>query len=843
MAAIDLRGRWLALLLAVPLIGAAGSARADEIDNRLRALESEAAELGTNLPKIGLAAAAPPRRLVDAQVAFTLGDYDTAALMLFELAAKPGAEQETARFYLAEALYAKRDRGAARGYYAQVVAGNDTAGRYYQPALLRLVEIAIAQNDFDEVEVQITALDRLGTNQSVEATYIRGKLAFAQGKHDEAIATFARVPAGSAFELQAVYFTATAHVAKAALPRATEIFTDLIARRPRTANDRRVIELSQMALGRVYYERDQFAKSIDSYLLVDRHSDLFPDALYEVGWVYVKNKQFDKALRALELLALSEPTSTKTPTVRLLEGNLRIRKAQLLRARIVEGTIRPDDEDAARTPEGEYEKASVIFAETHDTFHPSYVALAALVDGDADPTQYLAQIAGKSPEIFESAPPLPESAAAYLAEEPGVQRAVRVEGDLQEIRTSIAQAEATLARLEALVATGDHTAVYPALSSRRNRIGQIQDDLSQLRGQLNDQQVTLVGAPGELGQLTAARRALAQQYAARPAVEVAIQTSVETTRAELTGVEDTASEASMALDTTHAMAVAIRTYVATLSTDPATSLDAEQTVAVTDTLTATQTEGAAIAAELAAIARELQLGRDLAAAGDEEIARSRAIRGELVRTLSTEHRVLAGAIGGNDKARKLNALGARATSIADGLAQLEQTLNGMADRGLMETRTAVAQERTAIAELRTELTEVETELRSLGSTVLGSSFANVKARFYDIVVRSDVGTVDVSWSRKEDSDDDYKRLNLSRQRELKQLRDEFKSILEESFDLGTGGGTPAPAQAPSADPTPAPPAGSPDSGAPASRVAPGEGTTPATPTVRPDNETLKPGSK
>ena len=63
--------------------------------------------------------------------------------------------------------------------------------------------------------------------------------------------------------------------------------------------------------------------------------------------------------------------------------------------------------------------------------------------------------------------------------------------------------------------------------------------------------------------------------------------------------------------------------------------------------------------------------------------------------------------------------------------------------------------------------------------MLGASFKDVKAKFYDVIVRTDVGNVDVAWSQKEDNDDDLKRLNLARSRELKQLKDEFKDILDE----------------------------------------------------------------
>ena len=107
------------------------------------------------------------------------------------------------------------------------------------------------------------------------------------------------------------------------------------------------------------------------------------------------------------------------------------------------------------------------------------------------------------------------------------------------------------------------------------------------------------------------------------------------------------------------------------------------------------------------------------------------------------------------------------------------------------------------------------------------------------MIRSDVGNVDVAWSQKEDIDDDLKRLNLSRQRELKQLKDEFKDVL----DAGT--------QKPSAPArkleTPPPvlnqPSGSPDKGAGDKRVAPGSDkpAAPAAQTVKP--EAKKPDAK
>ena len=202
--------RWLfALITCLPL--AAGA----DVESRLAAYERETLQIGADLPTPNqLTGKQGQRRLVDAEVAYALGDYETAALMLFDLATKAGPDQETATFYLAESLYQKGDRGAARSYYETVTNGNQSS-RYYQPSLLRLVEIAIAQRDTTNVATAIAALDRLLPGlRKPEVPYVRGKFAFFEGKYDESLAYFNDVPKGSSQDMQATYYSATVHVAR-----------------------------------------------------------------------------------------------------------------------------------------------------------------------------------------------------------------------------------------------------------------------------------------------------------------------------------------------------------------------------------------------------------------------------------------------------------------------------------------------------------------------------------------------------------------------------------------------------------------------------------------------------
>jgi TolA-binding protein len=798
------------LLFALLLVSA--PVYADAISDKLDRYEQEARVLGTDMPQPNQRTKAPgEHKLVDAEVAYSLGDYDGAALALFDLVDKQqGADKEAATYYLAEALYQKGDLGTAREYYKQLATGSGMYGKYRVQSLQRIIEIAIAQRD--DSNDTAAALGALQSTTGVPSVpYVLGKYAFAQGNYDNALSLFAAVQKGSDYELQSDYFTGATYVAKKDLAKATDVYTQLIDRKPRTLGDRRVIELAQMALGRIYYEREQPAKSIDAYLLVDRHSDLFSDALYEVSWVYVKSKQFDKALRALELLQQSDPNSTKTPTVRILEGNLRIRKAQMLRQSQIAGTI--NNEDKA-DPASEYDKAAQIFAQTHDQFAGAYTAMAQVVDGKLDPATFIDQVAGRSEHVFQLSPPVPEAAAQMLRDEPDVQVFDAVEGDLSEISANIQASEDIIARLDAIIASGDRTAIYPNLAARRSRIAAMQDDLIQIRSQLADQQNS---GSAESAQ----RKALVQQYIMAGAPEQAYALRLTTSQEGYDALDQQAIEISGAIDSSQAIAVSLRKWET--EAQPPLALSGDKKDHLETELNAAAKEAQAIEDELAATRREISLGKDLAGLGDQQLVAARGQRAQVRAAEDAESRSLSA--GG----RVSPALD-RAARLAFQLDGIDQQIDRTIAQGLEQIKAQLVQERQALASYKAELAEHEKGAHELGSTVLGQSFKNVKTKLDDIVTRTDVGSVDVAWSQKEDVDDDVKRLNLAHSRELKQLKDEFKDILVDT------------APKPVTRKSDLPPPPSPEGGKVDTRVNPGGGTTTTAPTVKPD-EPKKGGNK
>lgn len=783
------RTLWIAALLCLGSTAHADSL--DDLSKELVKLDGESTNLASGVKrpdKQPNKADVMARRLIDAQVDFGTGNYESAALALYDYVSqdKKGRDHDTALYYLAESLFQKGDKVAARTYFTELVREVGSKSKFYQQSLERLLELSLMLQDTADVADWLLALDQVPADKRQPSVpYVRGKYAFSMEQYDEALKFFGEVPADSDYGFQAQYYLGTTQTAKKDLGAATKTFVALIKREvssgSRADDEKRVVELGQLALGRLYYERDQPTKAIDSYLLIDRKSDLFADALYEVAWVYVKAKQFDKALRALELLALADPTSSKLPTVRILEGNLRIRKAQGLKEDMVLGV-----DQGKGNPVEEYLKADHVFTQTKSTYKQPHDELGVIIDSGRDPREFMVQITGRVSKTFETGSTMPEIAAAWIRDEEEVKQVLAIETDLGDIQDNIGEAERTIDRLEAALSTTNRVNIFPSLAEKRTRATEILEDIFEIRTQLAAKELEIARKHASGAELTAldrlhaAREKVAKQLAELPDADVSYGERVDRARGEFDALDQQASEIQIVIDNTEATMVALQKYVNEVEPAPTP----EDKVKIEEELALLTTEVETMRTELIDLRREATLGRDAAGTGDEVAVRARELRAQLRDAFDAEHqaiiKVMSRESGGDkttvDKITKATKI---VTSIDTRLDKMNSTIDEIVEAALVDVRGTIDTEKAELASYRREFLLYEAESRELGGTVLGAAFRDVKTKFYDVLVRSDVGVVDVSWSQKEDSDEDLRRIELDRTRDLKQLERDFADLLEE----------------------------------------------------------------
>ena len=464
--------------------------------------------------------------------------------------------------------------------------------------------------------------------------------------------------------------------------------------------------------------------------------------------------------------------------MQLLEGNLRIRKAQTIHDQQIQGVF-----TGKADPDTEYGEAEKIFKKTHADYAPAYDQLAALVARDADPSQFLAQITRRNSRAFQVNATMPEVAASWLREQPDVQRVIAIETDLADIQSNIDTAERYVERLDAVLRSPDKTAAFPTLAERRGKIRETRDQVLKLRAQLADEEYDLVrkANPAGAAGLEAAHQARSQAQDRVDQVPVQRAAAIEKLTAlhnQVDGYEQQLSEAQVVLDSVNATSAAIRKYMS----DEHDQVAAQLRDNTEESLSDMGPDVDEIQDQIDAIRREITLARDQIIIGDPMADEARDRGRELDAALDAEHAAAAGALGDRRPpagGRTIAGLIDQAKRVLGKLDADDAAVDTVADAALAAVQADLDRQKAALADYRSRYQAAELASRDVGGAVLGQSFRDVKTKFYDVVVRADVGVVDVSWSRKEASDDELKRLNLEKQREVKQIRDEFREVLQD----------------------------------------------------------------
>src|SRR4029077_6973122 len=132
-------------------------------------------------------------------------------------------------------------------------------------------------------------------------------------KLEQARLSFEAVGERSPYFAQARYFVGVVYLLRNQFGAAIDAFHRVCNIKVTSEEQRRVVELARLAIGRLRYEQDQLEAAIEAYQAVPRTSPLFDTALYEIAWVYIRMGDSTRAERALEVLSVAVPDSKHIP--------------------------------------------------------------------------------------------------------------------------------------------------------------------------------------------------------------------------------------------------------------------------------------------------------------------------------------------------------------------------------------------------------------------------------------------------------------------------------------------------------------------------------------------------
>jgi ElaB/YqjD/DUF883 family membrane-anchored ribosome-binding protein len=149
-----------------------------------------------------------------------------------------------------------------------------------------------------------------------------------------------------------------------------------------------------------------------------------------------------------------------------------------------------------------------------------------------------------------------------------------------------------------------------------------------------------------------------------------------------------------------------------------------------------------------------------------------------LRSVSDSERNLLRNQGGRLGAR-INGVYSTIDDVEKNLALFKREVENEAVRRTEMIEKTVQTERDKIASYSSEIQSLGSEAEEVVGGVAFENFSSVRKRFQELVLKADVGIIDVAWLRKEEHTARVAELTKGRLREIKVLDDEFQQVKKE----------------------------------------------------------------
>ncbi len=766
----------VALMAAIAVCGLTLPAAAQ--DRALSAVRGELDAIETTLTSLTNDVATPElydkpgrfaRRLNDAQVLVLLNDPTRASLILYDAVEDPESKSypsyDDAVFYLGESLFMMRHDSAAKLRFLELQRRNNPA--YTAIALQRLIQIADRTSRYDGLDALVASMRAKGPLPS-EVGYIWTKSQVLRGNSDLAKREAAAVPRESRLWAKTRYMAAVAEVQLGHYAEARAIFEELSKIPDNYEEAAAVRDLAAMDRARIFLDQGDLYASVDAYQQIDRKSPYFEQSLYEASWSYVraaslaaddaaKIAEYKKAQRTLEVLMLSESDSELMCDARLLYGNILIRVAA-------------------------FDEASIAFDDLARRYRSARGELSGLLAVKAQPHEYYEEVVVR-PKMGDSK--LSPLAMSWTREDKSLQKALRVSDDLDQSDGWLRESLQIVADLLAVLDSNRRSSFFPQIRDKQARAFELEDQLIGANTRLlavqreitqdaldNEGKRELENIMQELARLDSAYRALPKR---RDEVDSRIEArkrvmdekgrdvfrigfELESMRSTVRGLNQWYGTNGKNLSREERDSVRQRIDRQTADLD---ALDKAQKDLVRDV--AAQRQLVALSAREA---RELQVRERY----EQLLVRQRELLDRAAPRLDADDRAL------NEQADLQRERMSRfVAELQNTIAKIDAEMDERAE-GL---RSQVLREKVVLTELaeRSRGTRNDTE-ETVGEVAM-AAVRGASSKFQDIVLRADVGGIDVAWQLKEQQTAEINRRVAEQRRELEVLDAEFKEVLTE----------------------------------------------------------------
>ena len=719
-----------------------------------------------------------------------IGEYELAAEGFFALvttaALSDSGLHRDAEWYLAETLFQMGNYVTAEARF-QVIA-EDENHPFRDDGVRRLLELYAATNQtrsfYHYYERDIV---RGRVKPSDLITYTVAKSFYQQGDLVQAKSHLLEIGENSNFFRKARYFLGAVMTREGDLEAAAGYFREVAELPINTLEDRQLLDLSLLALGRIYYELGDFGQASEFYSKISGDSEYLADKLYEIVWSFIKQAEIDpelvslaqardaeardevtdalnhtqQALRGVEIFLLAFPEHEFTAQLKLLEGHLHMQVARY------DGAISTYEKTTSV-----YDAALSAYEQVIVDYTPVKEYFGRLADSDEEGKEYFkAVLTSGGTAAHSKLDSMPAYARAMMAADKDLAHAMTVYRELGRQDRNIRVSERLIDELSAILSTSSTIGGFEEIRYEALLNSSLSVDKQLLLLEYEEEWLVESSADAKslASDLTAKRKQLFLRT--QEAQEV-----LRDAKLAMANYDDAMHRRQFELTELFDKSRMLKSQISELRIDLSSSATtAEQRERINQELADLQSELNDIDARLS----ERKGGDEREALQNKLVAAEK----DLDREMSNGVKELRGAYRSARSGVSNTSLGIRFDELHRQLEESEERLDAVVARlNTMEAsemariKARFQHEIQEVASQRVELQRSLSEAEEVSIALTRNGFGRLEDFFGESVLRANMGIVDVYWAQKLEVVDEKNRVKEERNLLLADLESRFSLI-------------------------------------------------------------------
>ncbi|MGM0574826.1 MAG: tetratricopeptide repeat protein [Myxococcota bacterium] len=713
-------------------------------------------------------------RFVEARVQYDLGHWESASVILMELvdndAFTRNPEYPEALLMLGRSLLKQGNVKAARGYLER--AANAANPEVTDEARFLLIDMALDRGDDEALRDLVRSLS--GT-ASPRTQYAMGKALVRLGEYQRALSVLGGLTTHDELGAKTRYYMGVAQTALGRTEAAQSAFEDLAAAPSDEGVSTDVRDLSRLALGRLHMEAGDLVSAVTAYQRIERHSPHYEVALYEMAWTYIKAEQYDKALGTLDALLLT----VKDPELDV--------EAHTLRGRL---NIFLND----------YESAVESFDEIVARFAPIRNELERFTRNPDNVHRYFEWLLERQVEEAALNAPLTDRTAEWVESVGDMKQVVEVFDEMSTQRNEIRTTHELAEDLERIVTSRNRVELFPDLKEGWTRAVVLENQLLFLSSQMLDHQNRHLkpnldaSEKAELSELVNWRQRLERRFARLPMTFGQYQERKARVDERFLDLKRKAFLVRQRLKAVRRQLLALERYVDDRQyAEKGEKFSEEREDEIRALLAEEKTRLEELYDDLAGLERELEVEARRIGAGDEATRGEEDLKQALIEAHKREglfyDRHAADAKPG--LVADFDRLGQARDRIFEQVGALDRVVAAIdrkVDAQVRRLRARIERESRKLSGYAATMGTYESQGERIGQRVGEELFDRARQKMKDVVLKAEVGLIDVAWQRKREKTEDIQAMSQEKSDKLRRLDATLQELMTERIRSPLFGG-------------------------------------------------------